>query len=58
MKKEQEIKITRAGYLYIDGVKISKKTLTPLSVVEITAGLTDEAHFLCADWVSKNWRMV
>ena len=58
MKKEQEIKITRAGYLYIDGVKISKKTLTPLSVVEITAGLTDEAHKKCADWVSKNWRMV
>jgi hypothetical protein len=51
----KEIKITRAGYIYIDGVKISERKLTPLYTPPEVPAWALEA---CQNWNRKNWRMV
>ena len=49
------VKITRAGYVYIDGIKISELRLTPLQTPpEVPAWAIDA----CKHWISRYWKMV
>jgi hypothetical protein len=49
------VKITRAGYVYIGGKKISAQKLTPIN---IPVGTPDWALDACQAWNKKNWKMV
>jgi len=53
MSKTTEIKITRAGYLYINGRKHVEK-ITPLNIPQVySLHVADE----CRKWADKNYRM-
>lgn len=52
---EKEIKITAAGYLYVDGVKVRKNVVTPLSV---PSEYGDDVEAVCREYAKKNYRMV
>jgi hypothetical protein len=51
------VKITNAGYLYIDGVKVADKKITPLYHA---TELVDDPQIADAirDYTARNWRMV
>jgi hypothetical protein len=50
------IKITRAGYLYINGVKQSERVVTPIAPKEITDD--PDALELCHEYNAKYYVMV
>jgi hypothetical protein len=54
--KNSEIKITKAGYLYINGVKASEKRITPLQ--RVVADITKDQQMIVDKWIAKNYRMV
>jgi hypothetical protein len=49
----KEIKITKAGYLYVDGIKQSEQVVTPINTI------TDDkdALMVCQEWNKKYWVM-
>lgn len=50
------IKVTKAGYIYADGVKVSKRVASPFyNAAEL---LSDEELEVVDEWVKKNYRMV
>lgn len=53
---KREIKITKAGYLYINGKKASEKRISPLYVgADI---LTVEEQKIARKWANANYKMV
>ncbi len=53
---KREIKITRAGFLYVDGKKVSSKRITPFYVGEDV--LTPEEQEITRKWAHDHYRMV
>lgn len=51
-----EIKITKAGYLYINGVKASEKRISPLQ--RVVAAVSAEHQAVIDAWIAKNYKMV
>lgn len=52
----REIKITRAGYLYVDGKKASPRRITPFYIGADV--LTAEEQKLARKWASDHYEMV
>lgn len=51
----KQVKITRAGYLYIDGIKISERRITPISGPKIECpAIAKYVH----EWAARNYIMV
>ncbi len=53
--KKQNIKISASGYLYVDGIKISKRRITPLY---IPSNFGNEVYEYALKWANKNYKMV
>ncbi|MDL2270030.1 hypothetical protein LJC71_04765 [Desulfosarcina sp. OttesenSCG-928-A07] len=51
------MKITEAGYLYINGEKVSERPITPLSVGEVARPHGPEVEMFAREWATENWRM-
>lgn len=57
MKKvTREIKVTRAGYLYVDGKKATEKRITPLYVGQDV--LTQSEQKIARKWAYDHYKMV
>jgi len=53
---KREIRVTKAGFLYVDGKKASEKRITPLYVgADI---LTVEEQEIARKWASAHYEMV
>jgi len=52
----QKVKITAAGYVYIDGIKCVATKYTPL--VHPRCGMTDAQYEFVHDWLDHNYVMV
>jgi hypothetical protein len=50
----QEIRITRAGYLYIDGVRV----YGPITPLRVPGEFGAEVQAVCREWAHKHYRMV
>lgn len=57
MINEKEVKITRAGYVYIDGKKIADIKVNPLNVGELKNALTPNELDYVRSCVSHKWVM-
>jgi hypothetical protein len=55
-RMEREIRITRAGFLYVDGKKASDKRITPFYVGADV--LTSEEQAIARKWANNNYKMV
>lgn len=53
---ERKIKVTKAGYLYIDGKKASEKRISPLYVGADV--LTFEEQEITRKWANTHYEMV
>jgi|GEM_PF-3721476 len=53
---ERKIKVTRAGYLYVDGKKATEKRISPFYVGQDL--LTKEEQETARKWANNNYRMV
>jgi len=53
---KREIRVTRAGFLYVDGKKVSNKRVTPFYYGQDV--LTNEEQEVARKWASANYEMV
>ena len=53
---ERKIKVTRAGYLYVDGKKATEKRITPFYVGQDV--LTQNEQEITRKWAHSHYRMV
>jgi hypothetical protein len=53
---KREIKVTRAGFLYVDGKKASPKRITPFYVGEDV--LTSNEQEITRKWAHAHYKMV
>jgi hypothetical protein len=53
---ERKIKVTRAGYLYVDGKKATEKRISPFYVGQDL--LTKEEQEIARKWANSNYKMV
>jgi hypothetical protein len=51
----RDLKITRAGYIYINGKKLSDQKLTPIN---IPPSIPDWAFPACQNWLKNNFKMI
>ena len=56
--KIHSLKITKAGYVYIDAVKVSPLKLSPLSVGELAKEAGAQHDNALRAWCAKNYTMV
>ena len=53
----QRIKITRAGYLYVDGVRVSELECTPLNLGAIAPKVDADVARYAAEWAARHYVM-
>ena len=53
---KRDIKITRAGFLYVNGKKATEKRISPLYVGQDV--LTSEEQEIARKWANANYKMV
>jgi hypothetical protein len=53
---KREIKITRAGYLYVDGKKATERRITPFYIGDDV--LAEEEQKIARKWASAHYEMV
>ena len=56
-KKGNVVKITSAGYMYVNGLKVSERKITPL--YKPICDIEDAEIFgICQQWANRNYRMI